>query len=286
MIALKDHQNELMSFIETALSEDVGDGDHSTLACIPASAAGRAHLLIKEPGVIAGLPLAELIFHKVNPLCTIQYLMKDGDAIKPGDIAFIVEGPSRALLTGERLVLNCIQRMSAVATKTQHYQKLLAGSKTKVLDTRKTTPGLRLLEKYAVSVGGGINHRIGLYDMVMLKDNHIDFAGGIATAVAKTKQYLKDQGKNLKIEVEARNLQEVEEILRSGGVDRIMLDNFSFEDTRTAVALIGDQCETESSGGITENTLRKYADCGVDYISLGALTHSVYNLDMSLKAIE
>ena len=286
MIALKDHQNELMSFIETALSEDVGDGDHSTLACIPASAAGRAHLLIKEPGVIAGLPLAELIFHKVNPLCTIQYLMKDGDAIKPGDIAFIVEGPSRALLTGERLVLNCIQRMSAVATKTQHYQKLLAGSKTKVLDTRKTTPGLRLLEKYAVSVGGGINHRFGLYDMVMLKDNHIDFAGGIATAVAKTKQYLKDQGKNLKIEVEARNLQEVEEILRSGGVDRIMLDNFSFEDTRTAVALIGDQCETESSGGITENTLRKYADCGVDYISLGALTHSVYNLDMSLKAIE
>lgn len=286
MIALKDHQNELMSFIETALSEDVGDGDHSSLACIPASAAGRAHLLIKEPGVIAGLPLAELIFHKVNPLCTIQYLMKDGDAIKPGDIAFIVEGPSRALLTGERLVLNCIQRMSAVATKTQHYQKLLAGSKTKVLDTRKTTPGLRLLEKYAVSVGGGINHRFGLYDMVMLKDNHIDFAGGIAAAVAKTKQYLKDQGKNLKIEVEARNLQEVEEILRSGGVDRIMLDNFSFEDTRTAVALIGDQCETESSGGITEKTLRKYADCGVDYISVGALTHSVYNLDMSLKAIE
>jgi len=286
MIALKDHQNELMSFIETALSEDVGDGDHSSLACIPASAAGRAHLLIKEPGVIAGLPLAELIFHKVNPLCTVQYLMKDGDAIKPGDIAFIVEGPSRALLTGERLVLNCIQRMSAVATKTQHYQKLLAGSKTKVLDTRKTTPGLRLLEKYAVSVGGGINHRFGLYDMVMLKDNHIDFAGGIAAAIAKTKQYLKDQGKNLKIEVEARNLQEVEEILRSGGVDRIMLDNFSFEDTRTAVALIGDQCETESSGGITENTLRKYADCGVDYISVGALTHSVYNLDMSLKAIE
>ena len=285
MIALSDHRDELMKFIETALAEDIGDGDHSSLACIPASAAGRAHLLVKAPGIIAGLPLAEWIFHKVNPLCTVQYLMKEGDPIKPGDIAFIVEGPSRALLTGERLALNCLQRMSAIATKTNHFQSLLDGLKTKVLDTRKTTPGIRLLEKYSVSVGGGQNHRFGLYDMVMLKDNHIDFAGGIAAAISKTKRYLEELGKELKIEVEARNLKEVEEILSVGGIQRIMLDNFSYEDTRTAVKLINGKFETESSGGINEDTIRNYAECGVDFISVGALTHSIYNLDLSLKAI-
>ena len=285
MIALSDHRDELVHFIESALAEDIGDGDHSSLACIPASAAGRAHLLVKAPGIIAGLPLVEWIFHKVNPMCSVQYLLKDGDPIKPNDIAFIVEGPSRALLTGERLALNCLQRMSAIATKTNYFQSLLKGLPTKVLDTRKTTPGIRLLEKYAVSVGGGQNHRFGLYDMVMLKDNHIDFAGGIAEAISKTKHYLREIGKDLKIEVEARNLTEVEEIIAVGGIHRIMLDNFTFDDTRTAVEMIDGKYETEASGGINENTIRQHAECGVDFISVGALTHSIYNLDMSLKAI-
>jgi len=285
MIALSDHRDELVHFIESALAEDIGDGDHSSLACIPASAAGRAHLLVKAPGIIAGLPLVEWIFHKVNPMCSVQYLLKDGDPIKPNDIAFIVEGPSRALLTGERLALNCLQRMSAIATKTHYFQSLLKGLPTKVLDTRKTTPGIRLLEKYAVSVGGGQNHRFGLYDMVMLKDNHIDFAGGIAEAISKTKHYLREIGKDLKIEVEARNLTEVEEIIAVGGIHRIMLDNFTFDDTRTAVEMIDGKYETEASGGINENTIRQHAECGVDFISVGALTHSIYNLDMSLKAI-
>lgn len=285
MIALSDHRDELVHFIESALAEDIGDGDHSSLACIPASAAGRAHLLVKAPGIIAGLPLVEWIFHKVNPMCSVQYLLKDGDPIKPNDIAFIVEGPSRALLTGERLALNCLQRMSAIATKTHYFQSLLKGLPTKVLDTRKTTPGIRLLEKYAVSVGGGQNHRFGLYDMVMLKDNHIDFAGGIAEAISKTKHYLREIGKDLKIEVEARNLTEVEEIIAVGGIHRIMLDNFTFDDTRTAVEMIDGKYETEASGGINENTIRQHAECGVDFISMGALTHSIYNLDMSLKAI-
>lgn len=285
MIALSDHRDELVHFIESALAEDIGDGDHSSLACIPASAAGRAHLLVKAPGIIAGLPLVEWIFHKVNPMCSVQYLLKDGDPIKPNHIAFIVEGPSRALLTGERLALNCLQRMSAIATKTNYFQSLLKGLPTKVLDTRKTTPGIRLLEKYAVSVGGGQNHRFGLYDMVMLKDNHIDFAGGIAEAISKTKHYLREIGKDLKIEVEARNLSEVEEIIAVGGIHRIMLDNFTFDDTRTAVEMIDGKYETEASGGINENTIRQHAECGVDFISVGALTHSIYNLDMSLKAI-
>lgn len=285
MIALSDHRDELVHFIESALAEDIGDGDHSSLACIPASAAGRAHLLVKAPGIIAGLPLVEWIFHKVNPMCSVQYLLKDGDPIKPNDIAFIVEGPSRALLTGERLALNCLQRMSAIATKTHYFQSLLKGLPTKVLDTRKTTPGIRLLEKYAVSVGGGQNHRFGLYDMVMLKDNHIDFVGGIAEAISKTKHYLREIGKDLKIEVEARNLTEVEEIIAVGGIHRIMLDNFTFDDTRTAVEMIDGKYETEASGGINENTIRQHAECGVDFISMGALTHSIYNLDMSLKAI-
>ena len=285
MIALSDHRDELVHFIESALAEDIGDGDHSSLACIPTSAAGRAHLLVKAPGIIAGLPLVEWIFHKVNPMCSVQYLLKDGDPIKPNDIAFIVEGPSRALLTGERLALNCLQRMSAIATKTHYFQSLLKGLPTKVLDTRKTTPGIRLLEKYAVSVGGGQNHRFGLYDMVMLKDNHIDFAGGIAEAISKTKHYLREIGKDLKIEVEARNLTEVEEIIAVGGIHRIMLDNFTYDDTRTAVEMIDGKYETEASGGINEDTIRQHAKCGVDFISVGALTHSIYNLDMSLKAI-
>lgn len=286
MIALSDHRDELLHFIDYSLREDVGDGDHSSLACIPADAQGQAQLLCKAEGVIAGLPLAEMIFQRVDPSCRVEYFLKDGDRIKPGDIAFMVSGPSQALLTGERLVLNCMQRMSAVATKTRHYQDLLEGLHTKVLDTRKTTPGLRLLEKYSVQVGGGMNHRFGLYDMVMLKDNHLDFAGGIAQAIEKTKKYLAEMGKDLKIEVEARDLNEVREILAVGGIDRIMLDNFNYDDTREAVALIDGRCETESSGGITEETIRSYAECGVDFISVGALTHSVYNLDMSLKAVE
>ena len=286
MIALRDHRDELLNFIDYSLREDVGDGDHSSLACIPTDATGQAQLLCKAEGVIAGLPLAELIFQQVDPNCRVEYLLKDGDRIKPGDIAFKVTGPSIALLTGERLVLNCLQRMSAVATKTRKYQDLLKGLPTKVLDTRKTTPGLRLLEKYSVQVGGGMNHRFGLYDMVMLKDNHLDFAGGIAPAIEKTKKYLTAKGKDLKIEVEARDLNEVREILAVGGVHRIMLDNFNYNDTRKAVALIAGRCETESSGGITEETIREYAECGVDFISVGALTHSMYNLDMSLKAAE
>ena len=286
MIALSDHRDELLNFIDYSLREDVGDGDHSSLACIPTDATGQAQLLCKAEGVIAGLPLAELIFQQVDPNCRVEYLLKDGDRIKPGDIAFKVTGPSIALLTGERLVLNCLQRMSAVATKTRKYQDLLKGLPTKVLDTRKTTPGLRLLEKYSVQVGGGMNHRFGLYDMVMLKDNHLDFAGGIAPAIEKTKKYLTAKGKDLKIEVEARDLNEVREILAVGGVHRIMLDNFNYNDTRKAVALIAGRCETESSGGITEETIREYAECGVDFISVGALTHSMYNLDMSLKAAE
>ncbi len=286
MIALSDHRDELLNFIDYSLREDVGDGDHSSLACIPTDATGQAQLLCKAEGVIAGLPLAELIFQRVDPNCRVEYLLKDGDRIKPGDIAFKVTGPSIALLTGERLVLNCLQRMSAVATKTRKYQDLLKGLPTKVLDTRKTTPGLRLLEKYSVQVGGGMNHRFGLYDMVMLKDNHLDFAGGIAPAIEKTKKYLTAKGKDLKIEVEARDLNEVREILAVGGVHRIMLDNFNYNDTRKAVALIAGRCETESSGGITEETIREYAECGVDFISVGALTHSMYNLDMSLKAAE
>ncbi|MCE2496279.1 MAG: carboxylating nicotinate-nucleotide diphosphorylase [Flavobacteriales bacterium] len=286
MIALRDHRDELLNFIDYSLREDVGDGDHSSLACIPTDATGQAQLLCKAEGVIAGLPLAELIFQQVDPNCRVEYLLKDGDRIKPGDIAFKVTGPSIALLTGERLVLNCLQRMSAVATRTRKYQDLLKGLPTKVLDTRKTTPGLRLLEKYSVQVGGGMNHRFGLYDMVMLKDNHLDFAGGIAPAIEKTKKYLTAKGKDLKIEVEARDLNEVREILAVGGVHRIMLDNFNYNDTRKAVALIAGRCEIESSGGITEETIREYAECGVDFISVGALTHSMYNLDMSLKAAE
>ncbi len=275
----------LHRLIDQALAEDVGDGDHSALACIPASAQGKAHLLVKEDGILAGVELAELIFKKVDPSFVLNVLLPDGSRVKKGDIAFYVTGPSQKLLTAERLVLNFMQRLSAIATQTNVYVTLLEGTNTKVLDTRKTTPGLRYLEKWAVALGGGHNHRIGLFDMIMLKDNHIDFAGGIKQAIAKTKIYLQNTGRDLQIEVETRNLKEVEEVLCTGGIHRIMLDNFTYEETRQAVKLIAGRFETESSGGITLETIRAYADCGVDFISVGALTHSVKSMDLSLKAV-
>ncbi len=275
----------LHRLIDQALAEDVGDGDHSALACIPASAQGKAHLLVKEDGILAGVELAELIFKKVDPSFVLNVLLPDGSRVKKGDIAFYVTGPSQKLLTAERLVLNFMQRLSAIATQTNVYVTLLGGTNTKVLDTRKTTPGLRYLEKWAVALGGGHNHRIGLFDMIMLKDNHIDFAGGIKQAIAKTKIYLQNTGRDLQIEVETRNLKEVEEVLCTGGIHRIMLDNFTYEETRQAVKLIAGRFETESSGGITLETIRAYADCGVDFISVGALTHSVKSMDLSLKAV-
>lgn len=278
-------QEELNEFIERALHEDVRDGDHTSLACIPADAMGKAHLLVKENGILAGMILAQLIFHKVDARIVMKSLLKDGDAIDIGDIAFIVEGPSSSLLTAERLVLNCMQRMSGIATKTHEINKLIEGTEAQVLDTRKTTPGIRLLEKWAVTIGGGTNHRFGLYDMMMIKDNHIDFAGGIKQAIEKAVSYQESKGLSLKIEVEARNLKEVEEILAVGHIHRIMLDNFSYEDTRTAVNLINSKYEIEASGGITKKTIRAYAECGVDFISVGALTHSASSLDLSLKAI-
>ncbi len=285
MISEEQFQNELDLIIANAIREDVGDGDHSSLACIPSTAMGKAKLLVKDEGIIAGVAFAEQIFQKVDPELEIEVLITDGSPVKYGDIVFYVEGSSHSILKAERLVLNAMQRMSAIATKTKQYVNLLEGTGTKILDTRKTTPGIRALEKWAVKIGGGENHRFALYDMIMLKDNHIDFAGGITKAIQKTQQYLKDQQKNLKIIVEARNLDEVQEILQSQGVYRILLDNFNYEDTKKAVNLIGGQCLTESSGGINEDTIRKYAECGVDYISSGALTHSVHNMDLSLKAV-
>ena len=279
-------QEELNQFIDRALAEDIREGDHTSLACIPADAVGKAKLLVKEKGVLAGMELAQLIFKKVDERIEMTPLLKEGDAIVVGDIAFTVVGPSGALLTAERLVLNCMQRMSGIATKTQQIVQLLAGTKAQVLDTRKTTPGIRLLEKWAVKIGGGSNHRFGLYDMMMIKDNHIDFTGGIKKAITKANAYQKTNGLSLKIEVEARDLAEVKEILSVGNIHRIMLDNFSFENTRAAVALINGEYETEASGGITEATIRQHAECGVDYISVGALTHSVSSLDLSLKAVE
>tara|TARA_R110002073_G_scaffold72537_1_gene177474 strand:+ start:468885 stop:469742 length:858 start_codon:yes stop_codon:yes gene_type:complete len=285
MISKAQFEKELELIIENAIREDVGDGDHSSLACIPKNATGKAKLLVKDTGIIAGVAFAKRVFNYVDPHLKIETLINDGDSVKYGDIVFFVEGSSQSILKAERLVLNAMQRMSAIATKTHAFMDLLKGTKTKILDTRKTTPGIRALEKWAVKIGGGENHRFALYDMIMLKDNHIDFAGGITKAIAKTQQYLKDTGRDLKIIVEARNLTEIEEILQSSGVYRILIDNFNYEDTRKAVALIGTTCLTESSGGINEETLRKYADCGVDYISSGALTHSVYNMDLSLKAV-
>lgn len=285
MISEEQFQNELDLIIANAVREDVGDGDHSSLSCIPASAQGRAKLLVKDEGIIAGVAFAKQVFNYVDPNLTMEILMEDGAQVKYGDIVFYVEGSSQSILKAERLVLNAMQRMSAIATKTQDFVSLLDGTDTKILDTRKTTPGIRALEKWAVKIGGGENHRFALYDMVMLKDNHIDFAGGITKAIQKTQDYLEEKGKNLKIIVEARNLDEVDEILKSDGVYRILLDNFDYDETREAVKRIGDRCLTESSGGITEDTIRKYAECGVDYISSGALTHSVYNMDLSLKAV-
>ena len=278
-------EKELDIIIENAIREDVGDGDHSSLSCIPISAKGKAKLLVKEDGIIAGIEAAKKVFDYVDSDLKIETFIEDGTPVKYGDIIFHVEGSSLSILKAERLVLNIMQRMSAVATKTAFYVDIVKGLGTKILDTRKTTPGIRALEKWAVKIGGGENHRFGLYDMVMLKDNHLDFAGGITSAIEKTIAYLKNNNLDLRIEVEARDLSEVEEIVSVGGVHRIMLDNFSYADTRTAVEFIDGKFETESSGGITEETLRKYAECGVDYISVGALTHSVSSMDLSLKAI-
>ncbi|MCK5782574.1 MAG: carboxylating nicotinate-nucleotide diphosphorylase [Flavobacteriales bacterium] len=280
-----DLQQELDIIIKNAMREDLGDGDHSSLSCVPSVAVGKAKLLVKEDGIIAGVDAAKKVFDYVDPNLKIETFIDDGASVKIGDIVFHVEGSSLSILKAERLVLNIMQRMSAVATKTDFYVDIVKGLKTKILDTRKTTPGIRALEKWAVKIGGGENHRFGLYDMVMLKDNHLDFAGGITKAINKTIEYLEVNNLDLRIEVEARDLGEVKEIMEVGGVHRIMLDNFSYDDTRTAVKLIGDKFETESSGGITEKTLRNYAECGVDFISIGALTHSVSSMDLSLKAI-
>nr|WP_321237374.1 carboxylating nicotinate-nucleotide diphosphorylase [uncultured Psychroserpens sp.] len=285
MISKEQFDKEVEGIISNAIREDVGDGDHSSLACIPASAQGKAKLLVKDEGVIAGVAFAKQVFAYVDPSMKVETLIEDGSHVKYGDIVFYVEGASQSILKAERLVLNAMQRMSAIATKTKQFVDLLEGTGTKILDTRKTTPGIRALEKWAVKIGGGENHRFALYDMIMLKDNHIDFSGGITKAINKTKGYLKDTNRDLKIIVEARNLEEIKEILETEGVYRILIDNFNYEDTRTAVKLIGDQCLTESSGGINEKTVRKYAECGVDFISSGALTHSVYNMDLSLKAV-
>jgi nicotinate-nucleotide pyrophosphorylase (carboxylating) len=271
--------------IKLWFAEDIGDGDHSTLSCIPETAIGRSQLIIKEDGIIAGVDIARKIFNYFDPSLKMNVYIQDGEKVKKGDIAFDVEGKIQSLLQTERLMLNVMQRMSGVATRTSEYVALLEGTQTRVLDTRKTTPGLRLLEKEAVKIGGGVNHRIGLYDMIMLKDNHIDFAGGIKQAINRTQDYLKDNNKKLKIEVEIRNFDELAQVMDVGHIDRIMLDNFSVEDTRKAVKIIDGKFETESSGGITFSTLRDYAECGVDYISVGALTHSVKSLDMSFKAV-
>lgn len=270
--------------IDLAFAEDIGDGDHTTLSCIPADAMGKSRLLIKETGVLAGMEIAKEIFHRFDPTMQVEVLMPDGSDVKPGDVAMIVTGKVRSLLQTERLMLNVMQRMSGIATMTRRYVKQLEGTHTRVLDTRKTTPGMRMLEKMAVKIGGGVNHRIGLFDMILLKDNHVDFAGGIANAIRRAKDYCREKGKELKIEIEVRNLDELRQVLEIGGVDRIMFDNFTPELTREAVRMVDGRYETESSGGITFDTLRQYAETGVDFISVGALTHSVKGLDMSFKA--
>ncbi|HSI69278.1 MAG TPA: carboxylating nicotinate-nucleotide diphosphorylase [Gillisia sp.] len=285
MISKAQFDKEIDLIIKNAVREDVGDGDHSSLACIPENAKGRAKLLVKDNGILAGVDFAKMVFNFVDENLVIDPVLKDGDSVKKGDIAFYLDGSSRSILKAERLVLNGMQRMSAIATKTNEFATRLEGTKTKILDTRKTTPGIRALEKWAVKIGGGENHRFGLYDMIMLKDNHIDFAGGITEAIRKTKGYLKSNNIDLKIVVEARDMEEIEEILGCDGIYRILIDNFNYEETRKAVKLINNKCQTESSGGITLETVRKYAECGVDYVSSGALTHSVYNMDMSLKAV-
>ena len=270
--------------IKLAFAEDIGDGDHTTLCCIPATEMGKSQLIIKEDGVLAGVEMARRVFKAFDPELKITVFIEDGAEVKKGDIAFVVEGKVQSLLQTERLMLNIMQRMSGIATTTRKYVKQLEGTKTHVLDTRKTTPGMRMIEKEAVRIGGGMNHRIGLFDMILLKDNHVDFAGGISKAINRAHEYLKEKGKNLKIEIEVRNFDELEEALQTGGVDRIMLDNFTPENTREAVRRVAGRVELESYGGITFDTLRDYAECGVDYISVGALTHSVKSLDMSFKA--
>jgi len=277
--------NDFEQLISLWFAEDIGDGDHTTLSCIPATAIGKSQLIIKENGVLAGVEVAREIFRTFDPELKMTVFINDGTEVRVGDVAFVVEGKIQSLLQTERLMLNIMQRMSGVATRTREYVKALEGTKTRVLDTRKTTPGLRLLEKEAVKIGGGVNHRIGLYDMILLKDNHVDFAGGIDKAILRAKDYLKEKGKDLKIEIEVRSLDELAQVMAVGGVNRIMLDNFTPENTRKAVDIIGGKYETESSGGITFATLKEYAECGVDFISVGALTHSVKSLDMSFKAM-
>lgn len=277
-----DELNDLL--IDLSFSEDIGDGDHTTLCCIPDDAMGKSQLIIKEDGILAGIQIAKEVFHRFDASMQVQVLIEDGSHVKKGDVAMIVTGKVRSLLQTERLMLNIMQRMSGIATMTAKYVDRLKGTNTRVLDTRKTTPGMRMLEKEAVKIGGGVNHRIGLFDMILLKDNHIDFAGGIANALDRCAEYQREKGLHLKVEIEVRSFDEIRQVLNHGGVDRIMLDNFSVEDTRKAVEMINHRYETESSGGITIDTLRDYAECGVDYISVGALTHSVAGLDMSFKA--
>lgn len=282
---MKTKDELIDELLDLAFAEDIGDGDHTTLCCIPADEMGKQHLLVKEEGILAGVEIAKKVFHKFDPELKMTVFINDGAHVKPGDVAFVVEGRVRSLLQTERLMLNIMQRMSGIATMTAKYMERLKGLKTKVLDTRKTTPGMRMLEKEAVRIGGGMNHRIGLFDMILLKDNHVDFAGGIANAINKANEYIKANHKDgMKIEIEVRNFDELDEALATGHVDRIMLDNFTPENTKKAVDIVAERCELESSGGITFDTLRDYGECGVDYISVGALTHSVKGLDMSFKA--
>lgn len=281
---MKTKERLIDELIDLAFAEDIGDGDHTTLCCIPDTAMGKSRLLIKEPGILAGVEIARKIFHRFDPDLKMTVYIEDGTAVKPGDVAFVVEGRVQSLLQTERLMLNVMQRMSGIATMTHRYVKKLEGLHTRILDTRKTTPGMRMLEKEAVKIGGGVNHRIGLFDMILLKDNHVDFAGGIDKAITRAKEYCKEKGKDLKIEIEVRNFDELQQVLDLGGVDRIMFDNFTPEMTKKAVDMVAGKYETESSGGITFDTLRDYAECGVDFISVGALTHSVKGLDMSFKA--
>lgn len=281
-----DNNQLIDELISLALREDIGDGDHTTLSCIPSNLQGRAQLIIKQDGVLCGVEVAKRVFELFDPSLKMTVFINDGTLVKKGDIAFIVEGPSVSILQCERLTLNFMQRLSGVATQTKKYVDLLSGTSTKILDTRKTTPGMRLLEKYAVKMGGGENHRIGLYDMILIKDNHIDFAGGVVAALDKTNAYLKEKGKDLKIVIEARTMDDISKIINYGGVFRILIDNFTPEETKDAIKLIDGKCKTESSGGITLETIRAYAEAGVDYISVGALTHQIRSLDMSLKAVK
>ena len=281
MLSVEELEDRL---IDLAFAEDIGDGDHTTLCCIPEDAMGKSKLLIKEDGILAGVEVAKKVFARFDPTMEVEVFMGDGSRVKKGDVAMIVTGKIRSLLQTERLMLNIMQRMSGIATMTDRYVERLKGTKTHVLDTRKTTPGMRMLEKQAVKIGGGVNHRIGLFDMILLKDNHVDFSGGIKNAITRCHKYLEEKGLNLKIEIEVRSFDEIRQVMECGGVDRIMLDNFSVEDTRKAVEMIGGKYDTESSGGITFDTIRDYAECGVDFVSVGALTHSVKGLDMSFKA--